>query len=170
MKRKIAKLTFEEIEKLKMPKLPEINFIITKIPITNCPFTHLLWDKYKNLCIYHSAKNAMENLKILIVLKLEHLIQIHNAERKYNLEEEMSSLQVDGVDDDFIHVRFNVYKKLFKYFILSLSLCTNKTVTGMIPLQNGYIDFLYKGITKNDLNRNIEKRKQKFIPLETITE
>ena len=170
MKRKIAKLTLEEIEKLKMPKLPEINFIITKIPITNCPFTHLLWDKYKNLCIYHSAKNAMENLKILIVLKLEHLIQIHNAERKYNLEEEMSSLQVDGVDDDFIHVRFNVYKKLFKYFILSLSLCTNKTVTSMIPLQNGYIDFLYKGITKNDLNRKIEKRKQKFIPLETITE
>ena len=40
----------------------------------------------------------------------------------------------------------------------------------MIPLQNGYIDFLYKGITKNDLNRKIEKRKQKFIPLETITE
>ena len=153
-----------------MKKLPEINIITTTIPIRHSPFTHLVWDKHKNLCIYHPAINAMDHLKKLIILKFELLIQIHANERKYNLDEEISSLQVDGVNDEFIFVRFNVFHKSFKYFILSLSMFTSEEVTGMSPLQNGYHDFLYRGITMNHLNRRIAKCKRKFIPMETITE
>ena len=76
-------------------------------------------------------------------MKFKLLIHIHSAEKKYNFEEEISSLQVDGVDDEFIFVRFNVFHKMFKYFILSLSIFTSEEVTGMTPLTNGYYDFVF---------------------------
>ena len=170
MKSMATKLTYEKVQQLKKPKLPEINLITTTIPIRHCPFKYLVWDKHENLCIYHPAINAMDRLKRLIILKFELLIHIHSVEKKYNFDEEISSLQVDGVDDEFIFVRFNVFHKIFKYFILSLSIFTSEEVTGMTPLTNGYYDFLFNGITINHLNRRIIKNKQKFITMETIIE